>query len=205
MSTTSKILIADDHPLVASALANLLGREDDLAVVGHVRSFHEIWDALEEHRPDVLILDISMPGGSAVDAIRRIDRRHSHVRVLVLSGLPEEEYVVRMIDAGALGFVQKDSEPATLIEATRRVAAGKTFLSTGGAAALARAARGQGPDHAALSDRELEVLRLLGEGKPVGAIAKELHLSPKTVSTYRTRLMEKMDFGTTAEIIRYAV
>lgn len=205
MTEPVRVLIADDHPLVVSALTNLLSREHDLDVIGDARSYSELWEALSERDPDVLVLDIGMPEGEAVDALHRLGRRHPDVRVLVLSGLPEEEYVVRMIDAGAAGYAQKESDPSMLVEAVRRVGRGDMFVSERGAQALARSAAGRGPDHEKLSDRELQVLRLLGEGKSVTDIGAELHLSPKTVSTYRTRLMEKMDFSTTAEIIRYAV
>lgn len=201
----SRVLVADDHPLVVSALSSLLSREGDLEVVGQVGSFSELWAALEKASPDVLVLDIGMPGGNAVDALRRIDKRHSGVRVLVLSGFPEEEFLVRMIDAGAAGYVRKESDPATLVDAVKRVARGDMFVSEEGAVALARAAAGRGPDHGSLSDRELQVMRLLGEGLSVTEIAKQLFLSPKTVSTYRARLMEKMGFSSTAEIIRYTV
>lgn len=201
----SRVLVADDHPLVVSALSSLISNEEELEVVGQVGSFSELWDALQKASPDVLVLDIGMPGGNAVDALRRIAKRHSGVRVLVLSGFPEEEFVVRMIDAGADGYVRKESDPATLIDAVRRVARGGMFVSEAGALALARAAAGRGPDHESLSDRELQVLRLLGEGLSVTEIAAELFLSPKTISTYRARLMEKMGFSSTAEIIRYAV
>lgn len=200
-----RVLIADDHPLVVSALTNLLSRERDLDVIGDARSYAQLWEALSEQDPDVLVLDIGMPEGEAVDALHRLKRRHPDVRVLVLSGLPEEEYVVRMIDAGAAGYAQKEADPSVLVEAVRRVGRGDMFVTERGARALARSAAGRGPDHEKLSDRELQVLRLLGEGRSVTEIGDELHLSPKTVSTYRTRLMEKMDFSTTADIIRYAV
>lgn len=205
MTETTRVLIADDHPLVVSALTNLLSREAGLDVVGDARSFPELWEALLRQQPDVVVLDIGMPDGEAVDALHRIGKRHPDVRVLVLSGLPEEEYVVRMIDAGAAGYAQKEADPSTLVEAVRRVARGEMYVSDRGAQALARSASGRGPDHEKLSDRELQVLRRLGSGQSVTEIAGALHLSPKTVSTYRTRLMEKMDFSSTAEIIRYAV
>lgn len=205
MSPPTRVLLADDHPLVVTALSSLLAREPTLEVLGHVRSYTELWEALGEEEPDVLVLDIGMPGGHVIDALSRISKRHSHVRVLILSGMPAEEFAVRILDAGASGYVEKEADPDTLLEAVRRVARGGMFVSERGAVALARAASGRGRDHESLSDRELQVLQLLGEGKSVGDIADDLHLSPKTVSTYRTRLMEKMGFETTAEIIRYAV
>ena len=205
MTDVTRVLLADDHPLVISALTTLLSKQPDLEVLGSASSYAELWDVLADGEPDVLVLDIGMPEGDAVDALHRMKRRHPDVRVLMLSGLPEEEYVVRMIDAGAAGFAQKEADPATLLEAVRRVGRGGMFVSDRGAQALARSAAGRGPDHERLSDRELQVLRLLGQGRSVTEIADSLHLSPKTVSTYRTRLMEKMDFSTTAEIIRYAV
>jgi len=202
---TSRVLLADDHPLVATALSKLLSRETDLEVVGHARSFGELWELVASEGPDVVVMDIGMPGGDAVDALRRMGKRHPDARVLILSGFPEEEYAVRMIQAGAAGYAQKESDPGTLVEAVRRVAGGGMFVTERGAQALARAASGRSSDHEALSDREMQVLRLIGEGKSVTEVAGQLHLSPKTVSTYRTRLMEKMDFDTTPEIIRYAV
>jgi len=205
MADPARILLADDHPLVARALSGLFSREDDLEVVGHVTDLAQLWNTIGETEPDVLILDLGMPGGSGMDALRRLRKRHTGVRVLVLSGLPEEEFVARVIEAGASGYVQKLADPETLVAAVRKVAGGDVYVSERGATALARAAAGRGLDHESLSERELQVLRLLGEGKSVSQIADTLFLSPKTISTYRARLMEKMGFSSTAEVIRYAV
>lgn len=207
MTTRARVLLADDHPLVRSALASLLRGLSEVEVVGQVGSFTELWRALEDSVPDVLVLDVKMPGGNAIDAVHELRRRHPQLRVLVLSGLPETELAVRMIQEGAAGYVQKDETPDALREAILRVARGGIYLSAEGATALARAAGPAGavPDHHKLSARELQVLRLLGEGRSVSEIGEELHISVKTVSTYRTRLMEKMGLESTADIIRYAM
>lgn len=207
MTRRARVLLADDHPLVRSALASLLRGLSEVEVVGQVGSFTELWRALEDGVPDVLVLDVKMPGGNAIDAVHELRRRHPEVSVLVLSGLPETELAVRMIQEGAAGYVQKDETPDVLREAILRVARGGIYLSAEGAAALARAAGPAGavPDHHKLSARELQVLRLLGEGRSVSEIGEDLHLSVKTISTYRTRLMEKMGLESTADIIRYAM
>lgn len=201
------VLIADDHPLVRNAVSNLLRPDRAFEVVGQVGSFPELWTALEVETPDLVLLDVKMPGGDGVEAVSRLRRDCPDTAVLILSGFPEEEFVVRLIHAGAAGYVEKQSSPDVLREAIHRVAAGGVYVGPAGAAALARAVgpTGSAKDHELLSDRELQVLRLIGEGLAVGDIARELHLSPKTISTYRSRLMEKMGLESTAEIIRYAV
>jgi len=207
MTTRARVLLADDHPLVRNALANLLKGHPEVEVVGQVGSFPELWQALDDTVPEVVVLDVKMPGGNGLDAVHELRRRHPDVNVLVLSGFPETELAARMIQEGASGYVQKDEAPDVLREAIVRVARGGVYLSTAGAAALARAAGPAGavPDHQKLSTRELQVLRLLGEGRSVSEIGDELKLSVKTVSTYRTRLMEKMGLTSTADIIRYAI
>ncbi|MDH3269753.1 MAG: response regulator transcription factor [Gemmatimonadota bacterium] len=205
MSEVFRVLLADDHPLVVRALRALLEREHDFEVVGEVDDFRSLATALEKNRPDVLVVDVGMPGGDAVEMVRRARRDDKDLRVLVLSGFPEEDFIVRMIDAGAAGYARKDADPAELLAAIRKVANGHMSISEAGALALAASAAGRGSEHEKLSDRELQVLRLLGRGSSVGDIAVELHLSPKTISTYRVRMMEKMGFTTTADIIRYAV
>lgn len=207
MTTRARVLLADDHPLVRSALASLLKGHPEVEVVGQVGSFPELWQALDDTVPEVVVLDVKMPGGNGLDAVHELRRRHPEVNVLVLSGLPETELAARMIQEGASGYVQKDETPDVLREAIVRVARGGVYLSAAGAAALARAAGPAGAvaDHQKLSTRELQVLRLLGEGRSVSDIGDELKLSVKTVSTYRTRLMEKMGLTSTADIIRYAI
>lgn len=202
-----RLLVADDHPLVRRAVVGLLENDTVTEVVGQVGTFTELWDALERDAPDVVLLDARMPGGDVFDAVRRITREHANVSVLVLSGVPEEELVVRLIQAGAVGYVQKDASPEVLREAIHRVAEGGVYVGPVGTAALARAAgpTGVSRDHEKLSDREIQVLRLLGRGLRVVDIAETLHLSPKTVSTYRGRIMEKMGLSSTAQLIRYAV
>lgn len=202
-----RIIIADDHPLTRAGLRDLLDGESGMHVIGEADSYPALWDALARDEPDLVLLDLRMPGGSGVDAVRRLRQRHPRVRVIVLSGYPEDAFLIRTIRAGAAGYVQKDRAPEEVIRAVRIVAAGEVYVSETGGRALARAARPGGPasDLSSLSDREFEVLRLLGTGLAIGEIADRLHLSAKTVSTYRARLMQKMGFSSTADIIRFAI
>lgn len=202
-----RIIIADDHPLTRAGLRDLLDGESGMHVIGEADSYPALWDALVRDEPDLVLLDLRMPGGSGVDAVRRLRQRHPRVRVIVLSGYPEDAFLIRTIRAGAAGYVQKDRAPEEVIRAVRIVAAGEVYVSETGGRALARAARPGGPasDLSSLSDREFEVLRLLGTGLAIGEIADRLHLSAKTVSTYRARLMQKMGFSSTADIIRFAI
>lgn len=202
-----RVLIADDHPLIRAGLRDLLERHADLAVVGDADSFPALWEALEAAEPDVLLLDLRMPGGTGVDAVKRVRRRHPGVQVLILSSYPEKTLLLRMMKAGAAGYLQKDGATARIVEAVRTVAGGGLYISEAGGQTLAHAARSGGAnfDPNALSDREFQVLRLLGAGLTPGEIAEQLHVSAKTVSTYRARLMEKMGFSTTADIIRYTL
>jgi DNA-binding NarL/FixJ family response regulator len=178
-----------------------------MRVIGEVDSFPALWSALEADAPDVLVMDLKMPGGSGLDAVKRVHKRYPSVRILILTSFPEESFVVLMIRAGASGFLEKTASADRIVEAIHSVAEGELVLSEGGARALARAMQPTGGrlTHLDLSDRELEVLRLMGSGRTASQIAADLHLSVKTVSTYRARLTEKMGFATNAEIIRYAL
>jgi len=202
-----RVVVADDHPLVRSAVVNLLKNDPVARVVGQVGTFTELFEVLDQERPDLVLLDIRMPGGDAIEVVPRMKRRYPDTAVLILSGVPEAEFVVRLIHVGADGYVQKDASPEVLREAVHRVAAGGLYVGPAGAEALARAAgpTGVGRDHELLSDREMQVLQLIGKGLRVGEIGERLHLSPKSVSTYRARLMEKLGLSSTAQIIRYAV
>lgn len=202
-----RVLLADDHPLIRSGLRSLLDAQRDIAVTGEASSYTELWEVIERDAPDVVLLDLRMPGGVGLDAVKRLRRLHPSVKVLVLSSFPEEAFMLRMIAAGAAGYLQKDGPAERIANAIRTVAAGDMYVSETGARTLARAARPGAArlDSTSLSDREFEVMRLLGAGVSNNEIADRLSISIKTVSTYRTRLMEKMGFTTTADIIRYAV
>ena len=202
-----RVLLADDFPLIRSGIKDLLEGDPRMRVVGEVDSFPALWSSLDAATPDVLVMDLKMPGGSGLDAVKRLRERHPSVRVLVLTSFPEESFVVLMIRAGASGFLEKTASADRIVDAIHAVASGELVVSERGARALARALQPTGGrlTHLDLSERELEVLRLMGGGLTVSEIAAQLHISVKTVSTYRARLSEKMGFATNAEIIRYAL
>lgn len=203
----TRILIADDHPIVRAGLRGILAGEPGIEVSGEVTSYHELWDALATNEPDVLLLDLRMPGGAGLDAVHQLRQRHPSVRILVISSYAESSFLVRLLQAGAAGYLQKDSAAERVADAVRAVAAGETWMSEAGAQTLARAA---GPVRTqtnirVLSPREFEILCLLGQGMAAGEIAAHLSISVKTVSTHRTRLMGKLGLATTADIVRYVM
>lgn len=204
-----RVMTVDDHQIMREGVKRLLGESPDLRVVAEAESGPDALTALVKQPVDVVLLDVAMPGTSFVETLRSLRERFPKTRVIVLTGHAEEEYAVRALKAGASGYVTKEHSSDELIGAIRKAHAGGTYVSAELAERLAREIGGggttEGPAHEALSDRELEVLRLLGQGKSVKEIAAALNLSSKTVSTYRTRLLEKLELTSTAELIRYAV
>ncbi len=201
-----RLLIADDHPIVRAGLRRIAEENRSISVTAEASSGDEALAALRQAAVDVVLLDVSMPGASFTDTLRRLREEHPTVRVLVLSVHPEDQWAVRALRAGASGYLTKDHSPEQLLEAVRRVYRGGRYVSP---TLAERLAAHLGPDcagapHELLSDREFEVLRGLGTGRSVKEVAAKLGLSPKTVSTYRTRLMEKMRFASTADLVRYA-
>ena len=203
----TRIAIADDHVLVRRGLAELLREMDDFRVVGEASSGDELLRLLREDRVDVIVMDMNMPGPSGLDLVKSIRAEFPKLPILVLSAHPEDQYAVRVVRAGAMGYLTKESAEADLVVAVRRVASGKRYLTQTLAASLLDALD-TNPDedpHAALSDREYQVLRLIASGMTVGGIAEHLSLSVKTVSTYRSRLLQKMGMSNNSEITRYAL
>lgn len=176
-----------------------------MVVTGEAASRHDLLDALTRTIADVVLLDVSMPGASFVDTLQHLRDEHPSVKVLVLSVHPEDQFAVRALRAGASGYVTKDHSATVLLDAVRRVYQGGRYISDTLAERLASFVdpRFEGMPHERLSDREFEVLRNLGTGLSVKEAADLLHLSPKTVSTYRARLLEKMGLSGTADIVRY--
>lgn len=208
MTGRRRILVADEHPLTRSGLRHALEAEVGLELAGEVADADELFARLETGpSPDVLVLDLQVPGSPGLELVRRIHDGYPHVGVLVLTSLPEEAFLTRAIRAGASGYLEKDCETSVVVEAIRAIAEGATYVSERGSRVLAEAMRpGQeGADHSVLSNREFEVLRRLGGGSTVTEIAAELDLSPKTVSTYRSRLLEKMGFSGNRDIVQYAI
>lgn len=202
-----RILIADDHAIVRRGLQEILIRELSDVVCGEAENADQLLAAVESHAWDLVILDVTMPGRSGVDVLHDLQRTRPKLPVLVLSMHPEDQYGKRVLKAGASGYMNKESAPEELIRAVRKVLAGGRYVSAELAERLALdlskdSAR---PPHEALSDREFEVLRMLASGKAVGQIAEDLHLGVTTISTYRARILEKLNMTTTAELMHYAL
>jgi DNA-binding NarL/FixJ family response regulator len=202
-----RILLADDHPVVRAGLRQILAAAPDMAVVGEAADGPAVIEQVAAARPDVVLLDVTMPGAAFVTLLRNLKRNYPHIALLVLSVHPEDQYAVRAFRAGASGYLSKERSPELLIAAIRRVAQGGRYVPESVAEQLvARLGSNGGAErHEALSDREYEVLCLFGAGKTIKQIAADLGLSPKTVSTFRARILQKMGLRTTAELVRYAV
>lgn len=202
-----RLLLADDHAIVRSGLRQLFSLVPDIRVLAEAVDGASVLEALRTELPDLAILDINMPGLSGPDLIARIKSHWPALPVLVLSMHNEPQVAARVLKAGASGYVTKDSEMDVLLAAIRRVAAGGKYIVPELAEKLVfDVSLGSGKQpHGLLSDRELEVFRLLAAGRGVNEIAEQLCISNKTVSTHKTRLMEKMNLSSTAELVRYAL
>lgn len=201
------VVIADDHPVVRAGLRQIVAGQPDMQVVAEAADGDGLATALQRTPADVVLLDLTMPGAPFPGLLKHVLARYPTLRVLVMSMHPEDQFAGRALREGAAGYLTKERTPQDLIEAIRKVVRGGTYVSPMLAERLAAALDGRHPTvaHEALSDREYEVLRLIGTGKTVGEIAVQLSLSPKTVSTYRTRILQKLRLHTSAELIRYAL
>jgi DNA-binding NarL/FixJ family response regulator len=202
-----RILIADDHPVVRAGLRQILTAAPDIMVVGEAADGPAVMTQTMALRPDVVLLDVSMPGAAFLTLLGNLKRNYPHIALLVLSVHPEDQYAVRAFRAGAAGYLSKERSPELLIAAIRRVAEGGRCVPESVAERLvARLGSNGGAErHESLSQREYQVLCLLGGGSAVKQIAAELGVSPKTVSTFRTRILRKMRLSSNAELIRYAL
>lgn len=202
-----RILIADDHAIVREGLKQIVAETADMVIADEAQSGHEVLDKVGKKEYEVVVLDISMPGRDGVDILKQIKAQRPLLPVLVLSIHPEEQYAVRVLKAGAAGYLTKESAPDELIAAIRKVSAGRRYVSPALAEKLAFELQSDTakPSHEALSDREYQVLCLIAAGKRVKEIAEELCLSVKTVSTYRARILEKMRMKNNAELMHYAI
>jgi two-component system, NarL family, invasion response regulator UvrY len=202
-----RIAIADDHPIVREGLRRIVSDDGGISVAGGASSAVELFRLLRETAVDVVLLDVSMPGATFIDTLQDLRKTHPSVKVLVISAHPEDQWAMRSLRAGAAGYLTKDHSPDQLVLAIRRVARGGKYVSESMAERLAGMVddgRARAP-HEHLSDREFEVLRALGSGMMVKDVAAQLRLSAKTVSTYRTRLLEKMGLTTKEDLVRYVV
>jgi DNA-binding NarL/FixJ family response regulator len=204
-----RILIADDHPIVRKGLRQIVEAMPDLEVVAEAETADEVLSSVSAIPCDVVVLDLGLPGAVGLSVLKALRVSRPELPVLILSIAPEDQFGVRAIRAGAAGYVAKRSAPDQLVDAIRRVAAGSLYVSATTGRGLAQDALRPpprtGPAAYVLSDRELQVLRLMAAGASGLAIARTLSISPKTISTYRRRLLTKLGLDSTASLIRYAV
>lgn len=196
-----RVLVADDHKLVREGLKQILAAAPDLEIAGEAANGDEALALAKANDYDLALLDMSMPGMAGIDLIKRLKIEKPALRLLVLSMHGEQQYAARALKAGASGYLTKDTASEQLLRAIRKVAAGGVHISEAAAASLIE----RGGAHAALSDREFEVLRMLAGGQGPTEIADLLNLSVKTVSTHKARILQKLGLGSTAELVRYAI
>ena len=202
-----RILIADDHAIVRAGLKQFIAREGDLQVAGEAASGAETIELVRNGEFDIVLLDIRMPDGSGIDTLRKLKTLCPDLPVLMLSGFAEEQYALNLLRAGAAGYVNKEAAPAELVKAIRTVMVGRKYVGPELAQILAAGVSGDSdkPLHAQLSQREFQIFCKLAAGESVSKIADELLISVKTVSTYRTRILQKMNLSSNADITYYAI
>jgi DNA-binding NarL/FixJ family response regulator len=202
-----RILIADDHAIVRAGLKQFVADQADMTVVGEAATGAETVSLVRSEPYDVVQLDISMPDRNGVDTLKQLKQIRPEMPVLMLSAHAEEQYAVNLLRAGAAGYVSKETASTQLVQAIRTVTRGRKYVSPDLAQVLADGVTGQGdaPLHASLSQREFQIFCKLAGGMPVSKIAQELFLSVKTVSTYRSRVLEKMAMKTNADLTYYAI
>ena len=201
-----KIIIADDHPLFRRGLKHALEETPDIEVIGEASNGDSLLSMIKTDNLDMVLLDISMPGKSGLDLLKQLKSEYSKLPILILSVYPEEQYAVRFIKAGASGYLTKESAAEKLAEAIRKIAAGGKYASTAIIEKLAfDFSDSEKPLHETLSDREYQVFGMIAIGKSLTEIGVDLSLSVKTISTHRTRILEKMKMKKNAELIHYAI
>lgn len=202
-----RVAVADDHVLIREGIRKILRRQPDIQVIGEARGGDELLALLRNAEPDVLILDISLPGRSGIDLLGDIKRLRPKLRVLVLSMYAGAHYAVRALKSGAVGYVSKSSATEEVVAAIKRIAAGGSYVSPTVADTLVNNLIGpsQAEGHERLTNRELRILCMIGSGKAVKQIAADLGLSINTIATYRARILKKMNMRSTAALIRYAL
>ena len=207
MLQVSRVLIADDHAVVRAGFKKFLEADSSITAIGEASTGSDTLDQLRKQNWNLVLLDIHMPDRSGLDILRHIQTGHPNVKVLVMSGLPEQQYAVNVLRAGASGYLSKDSAPEELMKAVRTVLAGRRYVSAALAEILVADLDGDPdkPMHARLSTREFQIFCKLAAGRGVSDIANELSLSVKTVSTYRTRILEKLGLTSNVDIARFAM
>ncbi len=207
VTSVIKVLIADDHALIREGVKKTLSGEPDMTVVGSADSVPELFKQLEHLAVTVVLLDITMPGESGLDALKELRLKYPLVPVLILTFHPEHRFAVRALKAGAAGYITKESATEELVQAIRKVAGGGKYVSAELGEQLAEELedRGDRPLHETLSDREFQVMRLFAQGKKSSEIAEQLAVSVNTVNTYRMRVLQKMRMQSDVELSRYAL
>lgn len=202
-----RIIIADDHEIVRAGLKQIIADDPELLVEGEAGDGQELLEILRKKKFDIVLLDMKMPGRSGLEILKQLKLEHPSLPVLILSMHPEEQYAVRTIKAGASGYITKETAPDKLIEAIRRVCGGGKYISASLAEKLADsiADSRSKPPHEYLTDREFQVMCMIASGKTITEIARELFLSVKTISTYRQRILEKMNMKNNAELTHYVI
>jgi DNA-binding NarL/FixJ family response regulator len=204
-----RLVIADDHAIVREGLKRIIGEAEDMRIVAEAADGTQVMQRVRELEFEVLVLDLSMPGRSGMELIKLAKSERPKLRILILSMHQESQYAVRAIKSGASGYLTKESAPAQLVQAIRKIAGGGAYVTAEVAEQLALGAMPGGEDgklpHEGLSDREFQVFRLLAAGESVTDIASQLNVSVKTVSTHKANLMHKMGLANASELVRYAV
>jgi DNA-binding NarL/FixJ family response regulator len=202
-----RIVIADDHELIREGIKKIIRSSRDMRIVGEAADIEGTIRLAEEHAPDILILDINLPGHDGLEGLEQVRRRFPGMSILILSMYPEERFAIRALKTGAAGYITKAMAAEELVKAIRKVMAGGSYISPRLAELLAqdvRAPRNIGP-HESLTNRELQILRLIGAGRQIKQVAAELSISVSSVNTYRSRIFRKMGLSSNAALIRYAV
>jgi len=207
MSEKIRVLIADDHAIVRQGFKQIFSETEDLVVAGEADDGAEALQLARQQEWDVFLLDVTMPNRNGIDTLKQLKKEFPRLPVLILSMHPEEQYAVRAIKAGASGYLTKQSAPEQLVTAIRQVARGKKYVSASVAEQLVNAitSDSEKPLHEQLTDREFQVFKLIAAGKPLTTIADELNLAVATISTFRTRIVEKTGLRSNAEMIRYGL
>jgi DNA-binding NarL/FixJ family response regulator len=202
-----RVAIVDDHAIVRAGLKQYFADQVDLKVTGEAANGREALDLVRKGEVDVLLMDLSMPDQSGVDALAAIKARAPDLPVLILSGFPEEHYATTLLRQGAAGYLNKECDPEEIVKAIRTVHRGRKYITPGVAELLADGLSGAGerPPHEQLSEREFQVFLRLAKGETIGHMADSMSLSVKTVSTYRTRVMEKMKLSSNSDLTYYAL
>ena len=201
-----KILIVEDHPIFRRGLKEILGKEAQFGVIGEARDAVEAWKHLRNETWDAVVIDINLPGKSGLELLTELKQRQPNLPKLILSAYPEDQYALRMLRAGASGYVTKDRTPEELVKALTKLLQGEKYVSDSLADKLvAELDRSEKAPHESLSDREYEILKMIAGGKAPREIAALLCISPRTVNTYRTRVLQKLKLKNNAQLVQYAI